>query len=233
MRCNFTSSNGRSRGFTLVELLVVSVIILALAVLALIGTRRFIENGRKVKTLAMFRDFKAGMAMYEGDYGRPPIPENKRSTGWDTIYGDPGGQISNQFLISVLAGDDETIPYVSNVTFSSSDTNPRGETYITFPLSIEKKSGVGEDGRLYDPWGREIIVAVNSLNAPGQLLRDFNNGQNDRRLHTWGLGEYTETKPRDESYVFWSYGKNGIKGQNGQSVVDVVPLAGSDDVISW
>ncbi|HSP43326.1 MAG TPA: type II secretion system protein [Luteolibacter sp.] len=223
----------RIHGFTLVELLVVILIVVMLAVLAITGSRRFIENGRKVKTMAMFRDFKVGMALFEGDYGRPPIPENKRTTGWDTIYGDPGGQISTQFLISVLAGEDETIPYVGDISFSTRQTNPRQEAYMTFPYAPDKRGGVAEDGRLYDPWGREVMVAVNTFNAPGQTLRDFNNGQNDRRLNTWGWAEYSDTKPRDESYAFWSYGKDGKKGDNAPRYWDVVPYQGSDDVISW
>lgn len=226
-------STRRRHGFTLTELLVVIVIVAVLATLAITGSWRFIENGRKVKTMAMFRDFKVGMALFEGDYGRPPIPENKRTTGWDTIYGDPGGQISTQFLISVLAGEDETIPYVGDISFSTRQANPRQEAYMTFPYSPDKRGGVGEDGRLYDPWGREVMVAVNTLNAPGEDLQDFNNGMNDRRLETYGFAEYTDTKPRDEMYVFWSYGKDGKKGENAPDFQSVVPYQGSDDVISW
>jgi hypothetical protein len=61
----------------------------------------------------------------------------------------------------------------------------------------------------------------------------FNNGQNDLRLHTWGLAEYKETKPTEQIYVFWSYGKDKKKGKNGPNYGAVVAYAGSDDVISW
>jgi prepilin-type N-terminal cleavage/methylation domain-containing protein len=220
-------------GFTLVELLVVIAIIAVLAVLAATGANRFIEGGRKVKCLAQFRDFQVGMTLFEGDYQRPPVPANKKDTGWDTIYGNPNPLYHNDFLVSVLAGEDKEYPYLGNVSFSAKQTNPRGESYMVFPLAPDKKSGVGSDGILYDPWGREIMVAVNSFNAPGQTLSDFKNGENDRRLHTWGLAEYKETKPREQSFVFWSYGKDGKKGKNAPGPGDVVPLKGSDDVISW
>lgn len=219
--------------FTLVELLVVIAIIGTLAVLIFAGTSRLIENSRKVKCLAQFRDFQVGMTLFEGDYQRPPVPANKRDTGWDTIYGNPNPLYHNDFLVSVLAGEDKDYPYMGDVSFSAKQTNPRGESYMTFPLAPDKRGGVGTDGILYDPWGREIMVAVNSFNAPGMTLRDFKNGENDRRLHTWGLAEYTETKPKEQSFVFWSYGKDGKKGKNAANYGDVVPLAGSDDVISW
>jgi len=222
-----------NRGFTLLELLVVIVIISVLAVLATLGTSRFIENGRKVQAIAQFRDLQIGMTSFEVDYQKPLIPRSKRDTGWDTIYGDPGGIYTNQFLVAALAGEDKDYPYGGD-NFSSKEVNPRAESYITFPYSPDNKLGVGSDGKLYDPWGREIMVAINGFKSTnGQdTLVDFNNGQNDNRLHTWGLAEYAETKPREQSFVFWSYGKDGEKGR-GESDNGTPPLAGSDDVISW
>lgn len=221
-------------GFTLVELLVVILIIAVLAVLVSAGANRFIENSRKVKAMAQFRDFQVGMTLFEGDYQKPPIPKSKRDTGWDTIYGDPGGNYSNQFLISALAGEDKDFPYKGE-NFSSRDVNPRNESYMTFPFSADRKNGVGTDGKLYDPWGGEVMVAINGFLGAyaSSYLADFNNGQNDRRLHTWGLAEYKETKPKDQSYVFWSYGKDKKKGKKAPNNQNVVALQGSDDVISW
>jgi hypothetical protein len=215
-------------------LLVVILIIVVLAVQVTAGANRFIENGRKVKAMAQFRDFQVGMTLFEGDYQKPPIPKSKRDTGWDTIYGDPGGNYTTQFLVSALAGEDKDFPYKGE-NFSSKDVNPRNESYMTFPFAADKKSGVGTDGKLYDPWGGEVMVAINGFlgNFATAGLADFNNGQNDRRLHTWGLAEYKETKPKDQSYVFWSYGKDKKKGKKAPTYGSVVPLRGSDDVISW
>jgi prepilin-type N-terminal cleavage/methylation domain-containing protein len=224
----------RPGGFTLVELLVVILIIVVMAVLVAAGASRFIENGRKVKAMAQFRDFQVGMSLFETDHMKPPIPQSKRDTGWDTIYGDPGGNYTNQFLVAALAGEDKDFPYKGE-NFSSKDVNPRNESYMTFPYAPDKKGGVGDDGKLYDPWGGEIMVAINGFksNQSNSVLVDFNNGQNDRRLHTWGLAEYKETKPKNESYVFWSYGKDMKKGKAAPNNQMVVPLKGSDDVISW
>lgn len=220
----------KTRGFTLVELLVVISIVAVLAVLTVIGARRFIEKGRKVQMMAQFRDLGIGMTLFANDYSKPPIPQSKRDTGWDTIYGDPGGNYSTQFLISALAGEDKDYPYGGD-KFSAKQANPRGESYIIFPAaSADNKGGVGKDGRLYDPWGGEVMVAINgfkSTNANDELV-PFNNGRNDERLHTWGLAEYRETKPKEQPFVFWSYGKDKRIGRNG-----VNTLTNSDDVISW
>jgi prepilin-type N-terminal cleavage/methylation domain-containing protein len=224
-----THSNPRSQGFTLVELLVVILIIAVLAVLGFVGSTRFIDKGKKVQAMAQFRDFEVGLKMFEMDYTKPPLPASKRDGGWDTIYGDPGGNYTNQFLVSVLAGEDKDYPYKGNETFSAKQANPQGQSYMTFPLAADNKKGVGQDGKLYDPWGGEIMVAINGFNAPNMTLVDFNNGQNDRRLHTWTLAEYADTKPKDQAYVFWSYGKDKKKGKEGKPG----PVAQSDDAISW
>lgn len=228
------SSHLKSPGFTLVEMLVVIAIIALLAVLSTVGASRFIENGRKVRAMAQFRDFQVGLTLFEGDYQKPPIPSSKRDTGYDTIYGDAGGFYTTQFLISALAGEDKDYPY-GGENFSAKEANPRNESYMVFPFSAENKSGVGKDGKLYDPWGREVMVAINGFksNNSDEELVDFNDGRNDRRLHTWGLAEYRDTKPMEQSFVFWSYGKDGKKGKNSPNKGDVVPLQGSDDVISW
>jgi type II secretory pathway pseudopilin PulG len=214
--------------------MIVILIIVVLAVLVVAGANRFMEKGRKVRAMAQFRDFQVGMTLFEGDYQKPPIPKSKRDTGWDTIYGDFGGNYSNQFLVSALAGEDKDFPYKEE-SFSTNDVNPRNESYMTFPFAPDNKNGVGKDGRLYDPWGGEVMVAINGFksNNSGDVLVAFAEGKNDRRLHTWGLAEYKETKPKEQSYVFWSYGKDKKKGKNAPNNQNVVPLTGTDDVISW
>ena len=223
-----------SKGFTLVELLIVIAIVAVLALLGFMGASRFIENGKKVQAMAQFRDFDIGMTMFIGDYQKPPIPQSKRDTGWDTIYGDPDGTYANQFLVSVLAGEDKDYPArKSDETFSAKSANPRGEPYMIFPFSAENKNGVGKDGSLYDPWGREVIDAINGYAKPGATLVPSNTGENDSRLYTWGLAEYTDTKPSDQAFVLWSYGKDGKKGKGGAAVGAIVQYAGSGDVKSW
>lgn len=133
-------------------------------------------------------------------------------------------------MVAALAGEDKDFPYPGE-NFSARGANPRSEPYMVFPFSANDKNGVGPDGKLYDPWGREVMVAINGFAAPGRTLVAFSKGESDRRLDTRGLAEYTETKPLEQAYVFWSYGKDGKKGKGGNSG-DIVPYAGSDDVIS-
>lgn len=216
----------------MVELLVVITIVATLAALVFVGSSRFIESGRKVQALGQFRDFQVGLALFEADYQKPPIPESKQWDGYDTIYGNPDPLYHNGFLVATLVGESKEFAYTGE-TFRVDDVNRLKQSYIEFPFKPDKKGGVGPDGILYDPWGGEIIVAVNGFKGKNHDLVDFRNGMSDRRLHTWKLAEYTDTKPKDQAYVFWSYGKDKKKGKNGGNPGVVVPYAGSDDVISW
>lgn len=234
------------RGFTLTELLVVIGILVVLAGLSFFGASKFIERGKKVQALAQFRDFQIGMELYKTDHQVMPAPPSKQGDGWDTIYSDPHGanKYGNEFLVSTLVGDGKLRVY-GDEDFDASVANPTGEQYIVFPLTTKKIKhedgsigyikGVGEDGVLYDPWGYPVIVAVNSGKGKNMALSDFNGGRSDKRLHTWGILEYTETKPYEQDCVFASYGKDGLKGDGsaGEKDTAVVPLKGSDDVISW
>jgi prepilin-type N-terminal cleavage/methylation domain-containing protein len=230
---------GRARGgFTLVELLVVIAIIAVLAALSIMISGRFIDSGRKVQALAQFRDFEIGLKSYEVDYNRPPIPESKRPDGDDTMYGDPGGLYSNSILVAVLAGSDGDFPAQgTSEIFNAREINPRQEVYLTFAPATDGRNGVGADGKLYDPWGREVIVVVNGMKGErfARIIEGVGStpGKNDTHLETWNYGAYSDTRPREQSFVFFSYGRDGLKGKGAENFTDIVPYAGSDDVISW
>jgi len=175
-------NSAHQSAFTLVELLVVIAIIMALAFFAIMGGGRLLENSRKVKAMDQFRNFGVGMTLFVGDYQKPPIPQSKLPGGWDTIYGDPGGKYTTEFLVSALKGDltDEEGNYTyGDETFSGKAANPRNETYVIFPYSADKKYGVGNDGRLYDPWGGEVMVGINGFKSTSGVLVPFNNGGSD------------------------------------------------------
>ncbi len=230
----------RSAGFTLVELLVVIAIIAVLALLGFMTATKMIDRGKKVQALAQLRDLNSGFTMFVTDYQKPPIPPTKR--GYDTIYGDPKGKHQNGYLVAVLVGDPKNLSY-DGQNFNVDDVNPQHQQYIIFPSKTDGKGGVGKDGNLYDPWGTEIIAAINGGKLPGNEddYSDSNGGSNDRILETYGLGEYKdqngniETKPRDQDFVFWTYGRDKVKGTVDKATGKPKSEAytGSDDVISW
>ncbi|MFT3991237.1 MAG: type II secretion system protein [Luteolibacter sp.] len=229
----------RARGFTLVELLVVIAILAILASATFMMSSKFIDKGRKVQAMSQFKDLENGLTMYATDFNRPLLPMEKRSTGEDAVFGEAPGigkDYSNGLIVAVLAGEASDLPYTSS--YDIRDYNPRGETVLKLPYSAKNKNGVGRDGNLYDPWGRQILIAINAFKStnPSDVLQDNNEespGTNDSHLETYGYGKYKETAPRDQPFVFWSYGTDGKKGNGAKNPKDVVGYTKTDDVISW
>ncbi len=235
----------RLRGFTLVELLVVIVIIASLAALAMVGVPRWMDQGRKVSAISQIKEVKLAFAAFESENGRRPLlPRDRRNQGLDTVYGAPGGQYSNAIVVSVLSGQ-IVGKAKETANLKLEDYCQVVSKYTAFKNADKRRNGVGDDGVLYDAWGQPWMFAVNAYNAPGQDLQEVNRknpGKNDKLLFTYGLGEYSDSKPGEEDFVMWTYGKDGKMGVGGAQpkpgdkakAPKVAPkLHGSDDIVSW
>jgi len=222
MRMMIPASPRPRRGFTLVELLVTVAIIIVLAAIVTVASRRIILAAEKVTCQNVIRQIDISLATYETEWLRPPLPEVKDT--WDTILGDPDGLYSTKPLVAILTGGDAVWEETDGNKFDMSALNPRKAVYLDPDLINDDQGGLHSDGKLYDPWGRELMFAFNSKIQN----REFARGAADRILHTWGLAEYTDTKPRYEKWIIWSYGKDGLIGRNGANT-----FAGSDDVKSF
>lgn len=218
----------RRPGFTLIELLVVIAIIAVLAVMVFAVATKAIRKAEKVKCLGQIREVTTALVSFATDYQSLPTPETKKNEGSDTIYGDPGGLYHTEFLVAALMGKAGNFSTGTDEMFDAAKANPKGEIYWEPVLVDDNKGGVGrKDGRYYDPWGHEMMFAINTK----PYRSEDNQGRFDSRLMTWGLAEYTDTKPKDQDFVVWSYGRDGVKGKAGSK--KEASVAGSDDVISW
>ncbi len=201
--------------------MVVIAIIAVLAALIFAISGKMILKAQKTACLGLMKDISVALSSYEVDHNQLPLPRVKDE--WDTILGDPDGLYSTAPLVSVLTGGEDGVWEENDGnSFDLSNLNPEGEVYLSPNIARKQnEGGIKEDGKLYDPWGRELMFALNSR----RQNHDSNKGYRDEILYTWGLAEWAETKPGYESFVIWSYGKDGIKGKGENAT-----FRGSDDV---
>ena len=216
------------QGFTLVELLVVIALVVALAAIAFTVGLKQVNKGKKIQCLGQFRELGTAMEGFITENQKPPLKPSDATEQRDTVYGDKGGPNHNSLIVASLRGPTSQFPYQGEWA-DAKTINPSGQQYIDFPYTPDKHKGVADDGRLYDPWGNEIMMAVNT--PPYNELEA--GGIADKHLFTEGKAVYTETEPREQQYVFWSFGKDGKKGKNAPNIASKVAYTNTDDVISW
>ena len=209
-------------------MVVIAIVAVLMTVAFVVGIKQA-DKGKQVQALGQFHELAAGMEAFIQDNQKPPVMSKNWSTGMDTVYGEAGGENPNSFIIAALKGDMSFYRNYKDESGDAKTVNPNSQQYSDFTYSAEKKKGVGDDGCLYDPWGKQIMIAVNTP----PYIEDSAGGVKDKLLYTEGEAEYTDTKPTEQTYVFWSFGKDGKKGKNGANITAKVPYAGSDDVISW
>lgn len=226
------------QGFTLVELLVVIAIILVLSTFIIAGVKKAMLNAQKTQTLNLVRSVNIGLTAFHTEYSKPPLPDHIIAAGTDVVLGDRGGSNSNAYIVAVLEGlgpDDTAVRFnFAGGEWKVNAVNKKLEAYFTFPRVQQKKNGaygvIGDSSELemFDSWGNTLMVALNV--PPFQV--DSQQGVRDRLCFTNTLADYSDSSPREESHVIWSYGKDGVKG-NGNNAGGSPSVRGSDDVISW
>lgn len=149
------------RGFTLVELLVVIVIIAILASLAVPVTNKVMQMANTTRTKAVMKDLQVAVGHYRTEYNRFPV-DLSGSSGGDDI--DPILTDGTTNFVNVLmAMTDPSDP---------SNMNPRGIKFIDLQIAkngasfgiIDPSGGTGSGGnvRLVDIWGMPYYVMLDT-----------------------------------------------------------------------
>lgn len=208
----------KNQGFTVVELLVVIVIVAVLFAISFVTVNSGILKANQAATLELMRDMGTGIETYRVDYNRPPLPEARRTSGTDTIYGGSNGDYGTELLIAALKGFPDDDPDGDTVSADIKEINSRGDTYWDSRELTQPRKGVfKDDGKLYDAWENEIMIAIN---AP-PFAQEENGGVRDKLLFTDGQAEWSDRSPRYQDFIMWSYGKDGEKNESLDSSDDV------------
>ena len=205
------SSDAKIRGsFTLVELLVVIAIIAILMALLFPAFTGVQDQAKRTQAKNDIAQIVTAVNAFYTEYGQYPCDAQTGNDGADFFADDDN---ANNTLFDILRGD----PANGNVQ----TYNPKAIAF--FQPTIAKdlanpRSGIGGNGRLYDPWGSCYRVRMDN-NYSGAVENPYsgNAGFNPIRL----------------GVIAWSIGKDldGAKTATGGG--DKKTGTNNDDVISW
>ena len=162
MKTTFASIRLSKRGFTLVELLVVIVIIAILASLAVPVTNKVMEMANTTRTKAVMKDLQVAIGHFRTEYNRFPVDLTGTSGGDDI---DPIITDDTTPLISVLMA-------MTDPNAGGPNLNPRGIKFIDLAIAkngqsfgiVDPSGGTGAGGnvRLLDIWGLPYRIMLDT-----------------------------------------------------------------------
>jgi prepilin-type N-terminal cleavage/methylation domain-containing protein len=186
-----------ARAFTLIELLVVIAIIAVLIGLLFPAFRAVQNQAKQTQAKNDLTQIVNAVNAYYTDYGRyPPATDD------------------------VVIADNSTLFNCLRATVATN--NPRQIVFINPPNvkdTANPRSGIGADGKYYDPWGTQYQIAIDT-NYDNQMTNPYGNNN--------GAGP----DPLSQGVIAWSLGKDQALGSTPPSGGNGI-FTNSDDVISW
>jgi prepilin-type N-terminal cleavage/methylation domain-containing protein len=190
----------RSPGFTLIELLVVIAIIAVLMGLLFPAVGSVKDAAKKAQAKNDCVQIVIAVKGYYTEYGKYPMKQG--STSDDRYDGD------NDRLFNILRGTAQS--------GYDLDMNARKIAFIEPPIVRDfsnPKSGIGNDGDYYDPWGTRYVILMDS---------DYNNELDNPYSQNAGFTTL------NTGVIAWCLGKDKDGGSGDKKAGKAV-----DDVISW
>jgi prepilin-type N-terminal cleavage/methylation domain-containing protein len=152
------------RGFTLVELLVVIVIISILATLGSRVVRSARTNAKRAQAMIEMKSIETAIRAYRSKYGILPAGELVVQGEEDITFSYPtdagdAGDSDSEGIISILTRADD----------SEETYNPAGMVFL-------EPQGNGQTGAFLDPWGFQYRIALDTdydggLEVGGEQVR--------------------------------------------------------------
>jgi type II secretory pathway pseudopilin PulG len=202
----------RAGGFTLIELLIVIATIVILMGLLFPAFKGVQDQAKRTQAKNDVTQIVTAVNAYYTEYGKYPVATDDTpiTNNSDLFYtlravalGANAGSVANTRQIVFISPPDV-----------KDTTNPR--------------SGIGTDGKYYDPWGTPYVVTIDG-NYDNQIANPYSDSDGS-----------AGATPLRSGVIAYSFGKNGALGGGGAASSKYAPESGtagkykdSSDVISW
>lgn len=176
-----------SRGFTLIEILVVIAIIAILAAAGFAGGQFAIQKARQTKALAACKELELGVNNFFNEYGTLPTSTDEGE--------DEEVQTDNDVeMVEILLGFED-------------DGNPMNRRGIRF---IDIKEGRGDkDGIIYNSTGDGVTGLYDPWGGPYNVILDTDY---DERIEVQPKASSSSRTLNGRRVVVWSDGADGTEG---------------------
>ena len=167
---NLKINQKRYKGFTLVELLVVVVIIAVLMGMLIPAVMRSKVRARIATARADMSNIKGAILSYQTDYSRFPVPRvvPLNPQGGDITFG--AGGAPNYGVMRILCSVDDSTPPIDDSTTPPTPTltvngnfsrNPKKNKYLDVPSGDDLgDSGLDPIYNFNDPWRQQYIITM-------------------------------------------------------------------------
>ena len=189
--------------FTLIELLIVITIIAVLLGLLFPVFQGVQDRARKVQAKNDLAQIVTAVNAFYTDFGTYPSLFSPEMT-FDGKNGNDNDKLFNELRGNQFA-----------------TLNTRQISFISLPAVKDTnapKGGFNTNGRLYDPWGIQYVVRLDT---------DYDNKVTNPYSKNAGI-----TPQLDAGVLAWSFGPDG-KSQSTSAQIDKKSGTNSDDVLSW
>jgi prepilin-type N-terminal cleavage/methylation domain-containing protein len=217
-------------GFTLIELVVVTLIIATLAALTMTAASGVLDRAKKTQAKNDLTQIVTAINAYYTEYGKYPVTVTSTTT--DAFFGTgttPAGCTS-------YGTNDKLFNVLRSYTFGSDSANvaalnPRQIVFISPKVSPNSRGGIATTNNgYYDPWGTQYAVALDTT---------YNNALGTANPYSDTDGS-AGPSPLQLGAIAYSYGRNGQIGGGaavgpgfGSESGTAGKFKGSSDILSW